>query len=321
MIILTGGAGFIGTNTLAELNRLGHDDIVVVDNIAATDKWKNLVNRTFRQYLPKKQLWEWLARHQTLKVEAVIHLGACTDTMEHDFDYLTENNIVYSQRLWRLCSEKQIPFIYASSAATYGDGSLGFSDDHVKTVQYKPINQYGFSKHLFDLWALKQTAGPAGWYGIKFFNVFGPGEDHKGRMASVPNFAIPQALKTGKIRLFKSYRPGCNDGEQKRDFVFVEDVVSIIIQFLESSDAPSGLYNAGTGKARTFNSLASAIFTALKIPVNIEYFDMPETLKGSYQYFTEADMGKLGTTGYKYRPTSLEEGIHRYSEWYLQSRQ
>ena len=320
MIILTGGAGFIGTNTLAALNRLGHDDIVVVDNIASTDKWKNLVNRSFRQYIPKQQLWEWLARHRGQSVEAVIHLGACTDTMEHDFDYLNENNIVYSQRLWHLCTQKQIPFVYASSAATYGDGSLGFSDDHNKTIQYQPINQYGFSKHLFDLWALKQTASPAGWYGIKFFNVFGPGEDHKGRMASVPNFAIPQALNTGKIRLFKSYLPDYSNGEQKRDFVFVGDVVNIIIYFLESSSAPSGLYNAGTGKARTFNSLASAIFTALNKPVNIEYFDMPDTLKGSYQYFTEADMRKLGSSGYKYSPTSLEEGIRRYSEWYLQVR-
>jgi len=319
MIILTGGAGFIGMNTLAALNQLGHDDILVVDNIGQSDKWKNLVGRFFRHYIPKDQLWEWLTRNRTEKVEAVIHLGACTDTMEYDFDYLTRNNIVYSQRLWQMCAEKQIPFVYASSAATYGDGSLGFSDEHTKTDQYRPINQYGFSKHRFDLWALKQSATPAGWYGIKFFNVYGPGEDHKGRMASVPNFAIPQALQTGKIRLFKSYRQDCADGEQKRDFVYVQDVVDIVINFFKIQTAPSGLYNAGTGKAETFFSLASAIFTALKKPVDIEYFEMPETLRDSYQYFTEADMRKLGAAGYKYKPTSLEEGIGQYAEWYLKT--
>jgi len=319
MIILTGGAGFIGTNTLIALNQSGHDDIVVVDNIAVTQKWKNLVGRSFRHYIPKEQLWDWLARNQAQKLEAVIHLGACTDTMEYDFDYLTHNNIVYSQKLWQLCIEKQIPFIYASSAATYGDGTRGFSDDHAKTAQYRPINQYGFSKHLFDLWALKQSAVPCRWYGLKFFNVYGPFENHKGRMASVPNFAIPQVLKTQKIRLFKSCREPVADGEQKRDFVYVQDVVDIVVQLLDSS-APSGLYNAGTGTARTFNSLAAAIFAALNQPLNVEYFDMPETLIDSYQYFTHADMHKLISTGYEFRPTSLENGIRLYVDWTLKYR-
>ena len=318
MIILTGGAGFIGTNTLMALNQSGHDDIVVVDNIGDTQKWKNLVGRSFRHYNPKEQLWDWLARNQAQKLEAIIHLGACTDTMEHDFDYLTHNNIVYSQRLWQLCTERQVPFIYASSAATYGDGSRGFSDDHAKTAQYRPINPYGFSKHLFDLWALKQSAAPCRWYGLKFFNVYGPFENHKGRMASVPNFAIPQVLKTQKIRLFKSCRDPVADGEQKRDFVYVQDVVDIVIQLLDSS-AASGLYNAGTGTARTFNSLAAAIFAALNQSQIIEYFDMPETLIDSYQYFTQADMHKLISTGYKFRPTSLENGIRLYSEWCLEN--
>ena len=317
MIILTGGAGFIGMNTLATLNQLGYDDILVVDNVGKTEKWKNLVGRSFRHYVPKDQLWDWLADNRTEPLEAVIHLGACTDTMEYDFDYLNLNNIIYSQRLWKICTEKQIPFVYASSAATYGDGSDGFSDDHANTDQYRPINPYGFSKHRFDLWALKQTDKPAGWYGIKFFNVYGPGEDHKGRMASVANFAIPQALNTGKIRLFKSYRTDYADGEQRRDFVFVQDVVNIVIHFLNSQTAPNGLYNAGTGQAQSFNSLAGAIFSALNKPVNIEYFDMPDNLRESYQYFTEADMDKIRDAGYDYKPTSLEEGIGQYARRHL----
>ena len=314
MIILTGGAGFIGTNTLITLNRMGCEDVVVVDNVAASDKWKNLVGKVFRQYVHKDRLWQWLDGRSTAPLEAVIHLGACTDTMETDFDYLAENNLRYSQRLWRLCTEKQVPFVYASSAATYGDGTDGFSDDHGQIHRYRPINPYGFSKHLFDLWALKQTDAPPRWYGLKFFNVYGPYENHKGRMASVAHFAIPQALERGVIRLFKSGRPDCGDGEQKRDFVYVEDVVGIAIHFLNNA-APSGIYNAGSGRAQTFNRLAEAIFSALQKPLNIEYFDMPASLHGSYQYFTQADMAKLVEAGCNYQPTSLEAGIRRYCNW------
>ena len=319
MIILTGGAGFIGTNTLIALNRTGCEDVIVVDNVAVTDKWKNLVGNAFRQYIHKNNLWQWLEGHPTAPLEAVIHLGACTDTMETDFDYLVKNNIHYSQRLWRLCTEKQIPFVYASSAATYGDGTAGFSDDHSVIHRYRPINPYGFSKHLFDLWALKQSETPPRWYGLKFFNVYGPYENHKGRMASVAHFAIPQALESGKIRLFTSGRPDYADGEQKRDFVFVEDVVGIAIHFLNNA-APSGIYNAGSGCARTFNRLATAIFNALQKPVNIEYFDMPESLQGSYQYFTEADMNKIVEAGCNFQPTSLEDGIRHYCDWLLKGR-
>ena len=311
MIILTGGAGFIGSNALAELNRTNRNDILVVDNVAATAKWKNLVGRSFREYVHKNALWQWITQNEKEPIEAVIHLGACTDTMEHDFDYLIENNVQYSQKIWRLCTERQIPLVYASSAATYGSGEDGFSDDHGKTATYKPINPYGYSKHLFDLWALKQTHTPPRWYGLKFFNVYGPNENHKGRMASVPNFAIPQAQESGKIRLFKSYRKGCPDGEQKRDFVYVQDVVDIILYFLDSS-APNGLYNAGTGAARSFNDLAHAIFSALGLPEKIEYFDMPENLKGSYQYYTQAEMRKIHSAGYPHEPTPLEEGIKKY---------
>lgn len=317
MVIITGGAGFIGTNTLIALNDRGQDDILVVDNIAATNKWKNLVGRSFRQYVHKELLWSWLEQHKNEKIEAVIHLGACSDTMEQDFDYLIQNNVIYSQKLWKFCSQKQIPFIYASSAATYGNGSLGFSDDHEKIPQYKPINPYGYSKHLFDLWALKQVSTPAKWYGIKFFNVYGPYENGKGPMASVAHFAIPQALRDGKIRLFKSYRPDYADGDQKRDFVYIQDAVDIII-YLFNTTVPNGIYNAGTAKARTFNHLAHAIFEAMDKPVNIEYFDMPDSLQDSYQYFTEADMDKLISNQFAYGPKSLEEGLAAYVKWWFE---
>lgn len=318
MIILTGAAGFIGTNLLITLNAQGLDDILVVDNISATHKWKNIVGRSFRQYVNKSLLWDWIDRNKNEKIEAVIHLGACSDTLERDFDYLAQNNIVYSQKLWQFCVARQIPFVYASSAATYGDGSLGFSDDHKRTFQYKPINPYGYSKHLFDLWALKQHISPPRWCGVKFFNVYGPYENHKGRMASVANVAIPQASEDGKIRLFKSYRSDCADGEQKRDFVYVQDAVDIVMYLLNTS-VPNGLYNAGTGKARSFNQLAQTIFKTMGKPIKIEYFDMPDTLRETYQYFTEADMEKLTSTRNDFQPTSLEEGIAAYLNWYIQN--
>jgi len=319
MLILTGGAGFIGANTLKALNRKGHNDIWVVDNVARTEKWKNLVDCTFSRYLHKDALWQSLAENPDEPPEAVIHLGACTDTLELDFDYLHRNNVEYSRRLWQLCTERNIPLIYASSAATYGDGTRGFSDHHADTIRYRPINPYGYSKHRFDLWALQQADTPRRWYGIKFFNVYGPRELHKGRMASVARFAIPQAVETGKIRLFKSHRPDCRDGDQRRDFVFVDDVVDIVVYLLEH-ELPSGLYNAGSGSARTFNRLAEAIFNALELPVCIEYFDMPESLRDSYQYFTEAEMEKLIQAGCPHRPTTLEDGIRRYVQWLLNLR-
>ncbi|MGA9478351.1 MAG: ADP-glyceromanno-heptose 6-epimerase [Desulfobacterales bacterium] len=314
MVILTGGAGFIGSNTLSALNRRYGDDILLVDNVASTAKWKNLVGKSFRQYVHKTRLWSWLDHNDGRTVEAVVHLGACTDTMESDFDYLFENNVSYSRDLWHFCTQRQIPLIYASSAATYGDGRDGFSDDHEKTAIYKPINPYGYSKHLFDLWALKQQETPSRWYGIKFFNVYGPCESHKGRMASVAHFAIPQALQSGKLRLFKSFREDCADGEQRRDFIYVQDIVELIVYFLDASP-PNGLYNAGTGRSRSFNDLAGAIFSALNLPERIEYFDMPESIKDSYQYVTEADMSKLLATGCPYGPLSLEKGIEQYVKW------
>ena len=317
MIILTGGAGFIGANTLNSLNKTGRDDILIVDHIASTDKWKNLVGGSFRQYIHKQHLWEWFESNRDVKIEMIIHLGACSDTMEYDFDYHVQNNIEYTKKLWKICSNKQIPLIYASSAATYGDGTSGFLDDHKLVSKLQPINPYGYSKHLFDLWALKQKKTPSKWYGLKFFNVYGPYENHKGRMASVAYFTIPQAEKDGEIRLFKSYLAGYGNGEQKRDFVYVQDAIDIMMFFMKAS-APSGLYNAGSGKASTFNALAGAIFKAMNKTNRIKYFDMPESLKGKYQYYTEADMSKLLATGYDYRPTSIEQGIGLYYQWYLE---
>ena len=316
MILLTGGAGFIGANLLRQLNRLGIKDILIVDNVAKSRKWANLVGCTFCNYIHKDGLWQWLLENQEIEFELVIHLGACSNTMENDFDYLIRNNTSYSQRLWDFCYRRQIPFIYASSAATYGDGSVGFSDAHETICSYRPINGYGYSKHLFDLWALAQTETPPRWYGLKFFNVYGPYENHKNRMASVAYHAVPQAIKTGCIRLFKSYREGYTDGGQKRDFVYVDDVVRMIV-FLMNSVVPNGVYNAGSGEARTFNDLAAAIFGALKKQTKIEYFDMPDTIKSGYQYFTEADMSKIQSAGYNIKSTPLEIGVQQYVEWML----
>ena len=316
MIVLTGGAGFIGANLLRQLNRLGFKEILVVDNVAKSRKWANLVGCTFCNYIHKDSLWQWLTDNPGIEFELVIHLGACTDTMENDFDYLIRNNTAYSQRLWDFCCNRKIPFIYASSAATYGDGAEGFSDAHETILSYRPINAYGYSKHLFDLWALAQKDTPPRWYALKFFNVYGPYEDHKDRMASVAYHAVPQALKKGCIRLFKSYREGYTDGGQKRDFVYVDDVVRMIM-FLMNNEVPSGIYNAGSGEARTFNDLAAAIFGALKKQINIEYFEMPETIKSSYQYFTEANMSKIQSAGYNFKSTPLEIGVQQYIEWML----
>jgi ADP-L-glycero-D-manno-heptose 6-epimerase len=317
MVILTGGAGFIGANLLRRLNRMGFTEILIVDNIAKSRKWANLVGCSFANYIHKDSLWQWLGENCGTRFEMVIHLGACTDTMEVDFEYLIKNNTTYSQRLWDFCYRQGIPFIYASSAATYGDGGEGFSDAHETVARYRPINGYGYSKHLFDLWALQQKNAPPRWYGLKFFNVYGPYENHKGKMASVAYHSLPQALNNGCIRLFKSYREGCPNGGQKRDFVYVEDVVRMIL-FLIKNPVPNGIYNCGSGEARTFNDLAGAIFGALNRYTKIEYFDMPETIRSSYQYFTEADMSKIQSAGYDYQPTPLDKGIQKYVQWMLE---
>ena len=312
MIILTGGAGFIGTNTLVELNNRGVEDILIVDNIGTTLKWAHLIGRKYREYIQKDELWTWLENNSNVEIDAIIHLGACSDTTEKDFDYLYNNNVIYSQRLWKLAVEKLVPFIYASSAATYGDGSLGFSDSHDLIPKLRPLNGYGMSKQVFDIWALKQENTPPVWIGLKYFNVYGPYEEHKGSMASVAWHGYNQIKKTGKIRLFKSHRKDYKDGEQKRDFVYVQDVVNMTLAFLDNN-ITSGIYNAGTGKAKTFNNLALSLFKAMNIEPDIEYFDMPEDIKVKYQYFTKAEMHKAYQDGIVQLPMlNVETGIHNY---------
>ena len=318
MIILTGGAGFIGTNMLTALNEMGEKDILIVDNIGPTEKWKNLVDKKCREYVHKGQLWSWLENHQEVEVSFVIHLGACTNTMETDFDYLYTNNVVYSQKIWQFCTEREIPLIYASSAATYGDGSMGFSDDEKIIKDLKPINQYGYSKHLFDLWVLRQRESPHKWYGLKYFNVYGPWEAHKRNMASTAYQKILEAMDNSTIKLFKSYNEEYGHGEQRRDFIFVKDVVDLMI-FIIRNDVKSGIYNCGTGTNMSFNSLAKYIFKFLRKPKKIEYYDMPCELRSSYQYSTRSDMSKVLSTGYDYTPIELEEGLEYYIDFIISS--
>lgn len=322
MIVVTGGAGFVGTNVLEALETRGRADVLVVDDVGDSDKWRHLAGRDIRGYVHRDDLWDWLDARPDAALEAVIHLGACTDTTEEDFDYLARVNTGYSRRLWRACAERRVPFVWASSAATYGDGSRGFSDRRDapgELAELEPLNPYGLSKHLFDLWALRRVrddGGPAPprWAGLKFFNVYGPHEEHKGRMASYVYQALLQAREAGRVRLFRSERPDVEDGEQKRDFVWVEDVVEVLLGFA-LEERPSGLYNVGTGRARSFNELVDAIGAALGRRVETEYFDMPEEVRGQYQHFTEADTEKLEAAGAAPAWTSLEEGVERYARW------
>ena len=317
MLILTGGAGFIGTNMLLRLNQIGEDNILIVDDINTSLKWENLVGRKFRDYLHKDSLWDWLEANPQTRIDSIIHLGACSNTAENDFDYLMQNNVRYSQKLWELCLERQISFIYASSAATYGDGSKGFSDDQNCIPDLLPINAYGFSKHLFDLWVLRQIDTPPKWAGLKFFNVYGPYESYKNRMASVVFHGFPQVRNEGKLRLFKSDREDCENGEQKRDFIYVKDAIDVIQYMLNLNNSLSGIYNVGTGQAASFNQLAEGLFAAVDKLVKVEYIDMPTGLGQHYQYFTQADIRKLRDSGFSKSFTSLKNGIGEYVEFLM----
>lgn len=312
-ILLTGGAGFIGSSILRTLNDMGVKDIVVSDNIAASEKWRNLANKQFSEYIHKDLLLERLAGLPDFT--HVIHMGACSDTTEKNFDYLYANNVEYTKLLWNYCAERQISFIYASSAATYGSGEQGFSDED-SIGGLVPLNAYGYSKNLFDVWAAGQDKTPKQHVGFKFFNVYGPNEYHKGAMASVVYHGFKQIKESGKIRLFKSHHPDYQDGGQLRDFVYVKDVCSVIKFFLENP-AISGLYNLGTGRAESFATLGESIFKALDMPVDIVYFDMPEHLRDKYQYFTEAKMNKLRAAGYKGAFHALESGVADYVQNFL----
>ncbi|MBC8102658.1 MAG: ADP-glyceromanno-heptose 6-epimerase [Cytophagales bacterium] len=316
MIIVTGGAGFIGSALVWKLNAEGISDILVVDELGTDEKWKNLVKRQFAEYQEKDPFLAAVeADSLPAKVEAIVHLGACSATTERNASYLITNNYQYTQTLARWAVGKGVRFIYASSAATYGDGALGFDDHDALIPKLQPLNMYGYSKQLFDLWAIrngfdKQTAG------VKFFNVYGPNEYHKDFMTSLVHKAYGQIQETGTLKLFRSEKPEYADGEQKRDFVYVKDCVDVLHWLLQNPSA-NGIFNLGSGKARSWNDLASAIFAAMDRERNIAYVDLPETLRGKYQYFTEATTHKLRALGCPMDFPNLEDRVADYVRGYL----
>lgn len=316
MIIVTGGAGFIGSAVVWMLNERGEDDILVVDDLGRGEKWKNLLGRRFSDYLHKKAFLERLeSGRDDFAASAVIHLGACSSTIEADAEYLMANNTAYAKTLCRHCLSRGAAFINASSAATYGDGSRGFDDDASALNDLRPLNMYGFSKHLFDLWADKEGILDR-IVSLKFFNVFGPNEYHKGEMRSVVCKAYEQIKKTGRLKLFKSHREDYPHGGQRRDFYYVKDAVDLVGWFLEHPEA-AGLFNAGSGRAETWNELAEAIFAAMGRDVAVDYIDMPEGLRGKYQYFTQARLDRLRAAGYDREATPLTEAVADYISKYL----
>ena len=317
MYVITGGAGFLGSALLWQLNRMNIEDIVVVDNLAHSDKWRNLVKRRYVDYLHRDRFYDLMQRDALpWKVSAVVHLGACSATTEKNADFLMENNFHYSRDLCRYALDKGARVINASSAATYGDGSLGFSDAEELVPQLRPLNMYGYSKQLFDLWLLREGLQNA-VASLKFFNVYGPNEYHKGDMQSVAAKAHRRIRAEGSMSLFKSDRAGLADGEQSRDFVYVKDCTALMAWLLERNDI-CGIRNVGTGAARSFNELAQAVFAALDMPCRINYVDMPASLQGRYQHFTEADMSWLEQVDYPLDFTSLEDGIADYVRNYLE---
>ncbi len=315
MIAVTGAAGFIGSNMVTKLNKAGFTDIIVVDEFSRKDKNKNLEGKVYTHQIHRDEFTNWLQKNGE-ELNAIFHLGARTDTTEMDKRIFDRLNLNYSKAVWELSTRFNIPLIYASSAATYGGGEQGYKDDHSLVYSLKPLNPYGESKNEFDKWALQQTSKPPFWAGIKFFNVYGPNEYHKGRMASVIYHAFNQISETGRMKLFRSHRPDYRNGEQLRDFIYVKDVVDVL-SFLMKEEVPSGIYNLGTGRARTFNDLVKSVFNAVGKENNIVYIDMPQDIRDNYQYFTEADMEKLRSTGYDHPFHSLEEGIHDYVTNYL----
>ncbi|MCD4664309.1 MAG: ADP-glyceromanno-heptose 6-epimerase [Bacteroidales bacterium] len=315
MIIVTGAAGFIGSCMVNKLNNKGYKDIVVVDDFTDSGKNKNISHKSFLNKIDREVFFDWLTEHHK-DVEFIIHIGARTDTAEFNVEVFNKLNLNYSKAIWKACVEYEIPLIYASSAATYGLGELGYDDDHSIVERLKPLNPYGESKNEFDKWALKQKEKPVFWAGLKFFNVFGPNEYHKSRMASVIFHAFEQIKKTGKVKLFRSHNPDFEDGKQLRDFIYVKDIVSVI-WFLMRHQKNSGIYNLGTGKARTFLDLANATFKSLYLEPNIEFIDTPVDIRDKYQYFTEAKMNKLRSIGYDQPFYSLEEGIEEYVQEFL----
>jgi ADP-L-glycero-D-manno-heptose 6-epimerase len=314
-IIVTGAAGFIGRNAVAELNRRGRRELILADTLGTDDKWQNLVGLQYEDLVSPQLLLTRLESGQLSDAQAILHLGACTAKTEQDADYLLENNYRYTRRLCEYSLLRGIRMIYASSAATYGDGSRGYSDEDEATTHLQPLNMYGYSKHMFDLWALESGALKQ-IVGLKYFNVFGPFEDHKGDMKSLVAKSFRQIRETGRVRLFKSYNSRYADGEQMRDFIYVKDAVDVTLSFLENLSA-SVLCDCSRGEVRAGKDLGTEGFNAIDLPVQIEYIEMPEVLRGKYQYFTQAEMGKLHLAGYEAPFHSLEDAIADYIESHL----
>ncbi|WP_339793283.1 ADP-glyceromanno-heptose 6-epimerase [uncultured Imperialibacter sp.] len=315
MIVVTGAAGFIGSCLISSLNKKGFRAIVAVDDFSNEEKNKNLEEKQIIERVDRDDFFGWIENNQK-QIEFIFHLGARTDTTEFDRELLWKLNTNYSKKVFELCALYQIPLVYASSAATYGLGEIGYDDDESRLSELKPLNPYGESKNEFDIWVLQQEKKPFFWAGLKFFNVYGPNEYHKGRMASVILHAYHQIEKTGKMKLFQSHNPAYKDGEQMRDFVYVMDVCSICL-FLMHHRKDSGIYNLGSGRARTFKDLVLAVFNALEKTPEIEFIPTPEDIRDKYQYFTEANMAKLRSIGYDQPFTELESGVTDYVQLYL----
>ncbi len=315
MIIVTGAAGFIASCLVTKLNNEGKEDIILVDKFDIPQKEKNLVGKKFTAKVDRDAFENWLQTN-TSPIDVIFHIGARTDTTEFDWAIFEKLNIGFTKMIWKYCTEKQIPLIYASSAATYGGGEFGYDDNHAIIPSLKPLNPYGDSKNDFDIWALQQKTTPPNWYGLKFFNVYGPNEYHKGRMASVVFHTFNQVKDKGEMKLFRSHNPDYKDGEQLRDFVYVKDVLSVC-WYLFTKMPNSGIYNLGSGTARTFLDLATNTFKALQKPVSISFIDTPADIRDKYQYFTEANMSKLIQSGYDIPFHTLEEGVKDYVENYL----
>ncbi len=316
MIIVTGGAGFIGSVTVGKLNELGKKNIIIVDELGTEEKWKNLNGLEFADIYHKDDFYKQIVDDSlAFGIDSIIHLGACSSTTEKDADFLLQNNFRYSVELAKYSLPRKIRFIYASSAATYGDGSAGYDDKIEEMEKLRPLNMYGYSKHLFDMW-LKNNNILNKVVGLKYFNVYGPNEYHKDDMRSVVHKAYGQIKETGRVKLFRSYNENYKDGEQLRDFIYVKDAVDMTLYFLKNKNQ-SGIFNVGTGKARSWNDLVTAVFNAMGEPVKIEYIEMPEHLREKYQYFTEANLHNLRRAGYDKKVSSLEDGIKDYVQNYL----
>jgi len=328
-IVVTGAAGFIGSCLVGFLNQKGYNNLIIVDEFSRLDKVPNLESKQFKEKVERDLFFDWLDK-RSKPVDFIFHIGARTDTTEFDYSVHQKLNVEYSQKVWNYGVAHRVPVVYASSAATYGAGELGYNDDHEVPYKLKPLNPYGVSKNEFDKWALQQPQQPPFWAGLKFFNVYGPNEYHKARMASVIWHSFNQIRKDGLVKLFKSHRPDFKDGQQLRDFVYVKDVLKVCYWLMEQygakqeqtttankTEVPSGLYNLGTGQARSFDDLVKATFKGLDREPNIQYIDMPEDIRDKYQYFTEANMNKLKQAGYPEPFYSLEQGVDDYVRNYL----